>query len=145
MNDADCVALTETFRGYSDEYLRERILSGALTELAVSVAQQELKSRGLEAPPPPPPESAEDDATFEAPAEEFVTVARILNPLTAQILQARLAAEGVRAVLGDANMAQTYNLIAIAIGGAKIRVPRSQVAAANEILAAIRSGQLAAE
>jgi hypothetical protein len=74
-----------------------------------------------------------------------VTIARILNPINAQILQARLVAEGIMAVLGDANMAQTYNLISIAIGGAKLRVPRSQVAAANEILAAIRSGRLAAD
>jgi hypothetical protein len=142
MNDFDVDTLAETFRGFSDEYLRERILSGNLTEVAVSVAQQELTSRGLEAPSAPPP--LEDDAIFDAPAEEFVTIARILNPVNAQILQARLVAEGIMAVLGDANMAQTYNLISIAIGGAKLRVPRSQVAAANEILAAIRSGKLAA-
>jgi hypothetical protein len=143
MSDTESDALADAYRGFSDEYLRERIQSGDLTDAAVAVAQQELRSRGLEAPAAPPP--AEDETMFDAPAEEFVTIARILNPVNAQILQARLAAEGIMAVVGDANMTQTYNLISIALGGAKLRVPKSQVAAANEIIAAIRSGKLAAE
>lgn len=141
MSEPENELLAETYRGFSDEYLRERITSGALTETAVSIAQQELVNRGLEAPQPPPP--PEDETIFDAPAQEFITVARFNNLLSAQILRARLEAEGIQAVVGDVEVARV--LFPTLVGGSKVRVPRSQVAAANEIIAAIRSGALAAD
>jgi hypothetical protein len=139
MNQPEPEALAATYRSLSDEYLRERILSGVLTSTALDIAQRELRSRGVEVPELPQP--VPEEPVLDVPDEDFVTIARVMIPVNAQILQGRLVAEGIRAVLGDLNIMQTYDLISTAIGGVKIRVPQSQVAEAKAILAAIHAGE----
>jgi len=70
-------------------------------------------------------------------------LARFLNPTDAFILQGRLQAEGVRAVVADAQLVQTHSLLAIAVGGARVLVPLSQLAEARDIHAALERGDYA--
>ena len=43
---------------------------------------------------------------------------------------------------GDTNTVQANNLWAIALGGAKVRVPKSQLGEAQKVLKAFRRGEL---
>jgi hypothetical protein len=75
--------------------------------------------------------------------EEFVTVAAFLAATEAHILRGRLVAEGIGAIVADANIAQTYDLISIAVGGVKVKVPASQAARAAEVIRAVGAGEYA--
>ncbi|MDO4795731.1 MAG: hypothetical protein Q4A28_07320 [Brachymonas sp.] len=63
-------------------------------------------------------------------------------PAHAHLLGAFLRRCGIEAETGDADLVRILPL-RIAFGGAKIRVPRSQVAEALELLAALESGEFA--
>ena len=136
--------LVETFRGFSDEYLLERVRSGDLTDVAQEVGEQELVQRGIVLP-------ARRQRPAESKTQEpmkpvvFTTIARFLIPTDAHILKGRLEAEGIPVHLADGNLVQTHNLIAIAVGGIRVQVPASHAAEAREILAAIRSGDFAVD
>lgn len=132
-------ALAETYRGFSNEYLIERLQSGELTEMAQAVALQELASRGI-AIPVDPNVAEEQPPEAQAP-DEFITVARFLVPLEAHILRARLEAEGIPAMLADENLVQINNLLAIAVGGVRVLVPTSFATAAEEVIRAVQRGE----
>lgn len=135
-------ALAEIYRHFSDEYLLEKLRSGTMIELAVQVAKEELESRGISyLPMPRQEETYITPVTYEA--LQFVTVASSLNSIAMHILRARLEAEGIPAILADANMAQSYSTISVAVGGVRVQVPAEFVDEARQIIADVNSGALA--
>jgi hypothetical protein len=75
--------------------------------------------------------------------DDFVTVARYLDATDAHLMCSCLQAAGLDAMLGDAHLVQTNGLWAIALGGVRVRVPQSQVAHAQDVIAAFERGDLA--
>ena len=67
--------------------------------------------------------------------DEYVTIATYDKTTDAHIAMGRLAVEGIRALLFDDNMVQMDWLYAIALGGIKLRVTRSDETLARSILA----------
>jgi hypothetical protein len=80
-------------------------------------------------------------AQQDPPAGTLVTIARILEPVDAQILQGRLEAEGIPTFLADQQLIQTYNLIAIAVGGVRLQVSAGNAERARAVLAAVAEGR----
>ncbi|HEX4510100.1 MAG TPA: DUF2007 domain-containing protein, partial [Burkholderiaceae bacterium] len=81
--------------------------------------------------PVPPASDAEGD---------FVTVARRFDPIAAELLRGRLAADGIPARLADAHLVQAYNLCAAALGGVRVMVPASWAPQALRAIAAVEHG-----
>jgi hypothetical protein len=135
--------LSEKFKFYADEELRQLYRSGDLTPLAREVAAAELARRGVDittpaaAPSPVAPEPA--------PAPEIegdlVEVARLLDPVEAEILRGRLEAEGVPAMVADTHAAHV--LFRSLIGGVRVLVPEAGLERAREILKADARGDYA--
>jgi hypothetical protein len=126
----------EFFNGLTDEELLKRVRNG-LTEEAYGFARQELSARDIEHPPldePVPPK----DAPYLG---DMVLLAANLNPTEAHILASCLASAGIQAVTGDTDTVRTNHLWAIALGGAKIRVPVTQLSEARDVLKAFQSGE----
>lgn len=76
---------------------------------------------------------------------DYITVARRLDPIAAELLRGRLAADGIPARLADAHLVQTYSLWATALGGVRVMVPSSWAPQALRAIAAIEQGELALE
>lgn len=77
------------------------------------------------------------------PPGELLTIARCFSAIEAHILQGRLEAEGIPAVLADENLIQVNDLLNVAVGGVRIRVPSARAAEATAIVEAIRRGDFA--
>jgi hypothetical protein len=135
--------LTTLYRGLSDEYLITKLASGDLTELAQSVVRKELSQRGVDAPAPALPieESEETGEDGDEDGIDFVTVAHFFVPTEALILRGRLEAEGIPAVVTDANLVQANNLISVAVGGVRVQVPVEFAPEAEGIVDAIQRGE----
>jgi len=86
---------------------------------------------------------AANDPELPNRGSDLKLLARFLNPTDAFILQGRLQAEGLRAVVADAHLVQTYSLLSIAVGGARVLVPECQWTEAREVQAAIERGDYA--
>jgi hypothetical protein len=134
--------LEHRFENISDTELIRRLESKGLTQIAHDVATAELQKRGLTITHLPTPQ---EELKFFNQTEDLVQVARLLTATEAHILQARLIAEGVSAVVADAHHAQAHYFMALAIGGVRILVPKSQVNAALEVKAAMAKGEYALE
>jgi hypothetical protein len=134
-------SLAEKFRLYSDEELLELYRSGDLTELAQTVARAELASRGIDpgqaAAQPSPLPDAEPEPTVEG---DLVMVARIYDPLEAEMLRGRLESEGIPAMTADTQTAQVNPFYKLAIGGVRVMVPEAYLAQAREIVRADARG-----
>lgn len=137
MNE-DPSELTRQFAALGDDALIARCRAGVLSEDARLLAMAELVSRGLTLPARPRPES--DDDRYEG---DFVTLARFLDPIQAQVACGCLEASGVPAMVADANLVQTNALWSIAIGGARVLVPASRLGEAEAVMAAFRRGDFA--
>ena len=134
--------LSDAFREMSDEELAERWAAGQLTDLAMEVARAEFARRGIEPPAidaAQPP--ADDDAAGEAIA--FATVARSLMPAELQVLRARLESEGIPAFVADGEINRMNALWSIAVGGARLMVPREFETEARQIIALLKAGRFA--
>ena len=131
--------LQDLFRNLTDEDIVARIQSGLAPD-AYEVACRELRSRGIEPPP-----IAREAQPVEAPhyPGDMVILARNLNVTEAQILASCLTAAGIHAEPGDVDTMRINYLWSYAIGGAKIRVPQSQLAQAKQVLAAFNRGEFA--
>ena len=131
--------LTLLFSRLADEELGARVASGELTEEAQKLAVAELKTRGL-----PVPEIVREQ---DAPPEEYlgdrVILERGLTPTEAHLLSACLHSAGIQADAGDTNIVQANSLLAIAVGGASVRVPSTQLTEAQAVVDAFRRGDLA--
>jgi hypothetical protein len=132
-------SLAEKFRLYGDEELLELLQSGDLTELAQAVARAELASRGIDPAQSTPP-ATEPGPTVEG---DLVMVARMLNPLEAEMLRGRLEAEGVPAIVADTQIVQVNPLYKLAVGGVRVMVPEAYLAQAREIVRADARGDYA--
>jgi hypothetical protein len=139
MSSRERESLAASYRHEGDEELLDRWTSGQLTDLAAEVMRAEFGARGIE----PPPLATGHAATADEPAPPYEVVATYAAGTEAHIMKGRLAAAGLDPVLADANLSQTYDLIQIAVGGVKLKVPCSQAAEARAILRAIAAGDLA--
>ena len=74
---------------------------------------------------------------------DLVTVARMYNPLEAEMLRGRLEAEGVPAMVADTQTAQVNPFYKLAIGGVRVMVPEAYLARAREIVRADARGDYA--
>ena len=133
--------LSDTFGRMTDEELVERWSTGMLTETAAEVARAEFARRQI-TPPELPAKTLEEDLGPQ-PDVEFATVARSLEPLQIEMLRARLRAEGIEAFTVDSGINQANALIAIAVGGVRLMVPRESADEARRIIQLIRAGSFA--
>ena len=136
---SDHAALSDQFREMSDEELLSRFGSGTLTESAIAIAAAEIRRRGMKLPTLSEPELP-DPGEY---AGDYEIVARFLNVLDAHVMCGCLQAAGIPAILADAQLVQTNSLWAPALGGARLMVPASHLAAAKEVIAAFDGGALA--
>lgn len=72
---------------------------------------------------------------------DMVLLADSLTPTEAHILTSCLRASGVQALAGDTDTVQANDLWSIALGGAKIRVPATQLDEAQAVLKAFEAGE----
>ncbi len=128
--------LSEFFNSLSDEELTTRVQNG-LTDEALPIAWAELARRGLARPP-------EDTGVASAPSSPYlgdmVLLARDLSPTEAHLLTSCLHAAGIPALAGDTNIVQAHGLWALAVGGAKVRVPQTQWQEAMLVMQELRRG-----
>jgi hypothetical protein len=124
------------FAMLTDEELAARLASGELTESASKLAAAELQSRGIDLPACPAP-------VVPIAGEylgDMVLLERGLTATQAHIMCSMLRSAGIHADAGDTNFVQTYALLTIAVGGANVRVPASQLEEAKSVLAAFLAG-----
>ena len=138
--------LSEKFKLYDDDELRALVRSGDLTELATDVASAELARRGIDTATPAaaaaPPSAAELVETPQPVIDgDLVEVARMLDPVEAEMVRGRLEAEGVPAMVADTNTA--HMLFRSLIGGVRVLVPEAYLDRAREILKADARGDYA--
>jgi hypothetical protein len=138
--------LSEKFKLYDDAEILELYRSGDLTELARDVARAELETRGID-PAAAAPQPAASPSSGDAPAEtsqpeiegDLVMVARLLDPLEAEMVRGRLEAEGIPAIVADGQAAQV--LFKLAIGGVRVLVPEAYLERATDIVRADARGE----
>src|SRR6185437_2395665 len=100
-------SLVDHFGRLSDDELLNEFQSGELTVLAHDVATAELRRREIDLSKSKPetlPPSAQPQAGVgvASSSEDLVLVARFNDPVSAYLLQSRLDAEGVPAIIADA-------------------------------------------
>lgn len=66
---------------------------------------------------------------------------RGLSPQEAQLKTSFLRSRGIAAEAGDVNLVQTHNLLALAVGGASVRVPHDSRPEAQALLDAYQRGE----
>jgi hypothetical protein len=133
-------ALAEQFSELESEELVRRLQSGQLTDTAGAIARAELDRRGMHVPP-----AAEGDAEEEMleSGGDMVTLDTFDKPTEAHILVARLQAEGIHAIVADANLGQAQPFLRFAAGGVRVLVAATQLSRARSLMDAIRNGELA--
>lgn len=77
--------------------------------------------------------------------EELVTVATSYNIVEAEFLRNHLDAEGFEVYLADENIVGSYNLLANAVGGIKIRVPSREAQDAMRFVDDLRNAEIVEE
>jgi hypothetical protein len=71
---------------------------------------------------------------------DMVILERSLTPTEAHMLCSCLQSAGIHADAGDTHMVQANSLLSIAVGGASVRVPSTQLAEAKDVVAAFHRG-----
>ena len=128
-------SLADHFGRLSDNELLNEFRSGELTALAHDVATAELRRREVDLSESKleTPSSAQPQADgVAASSEDLVQVARFNDPVSAYLLQSRLDAEGVPAIIADAFAYQNMPFGA-GVGGIRVLVPESYCERAAEI------------
>jgi hypothetical protein len=145
--------LRENFQLLNDDELLNLFRSGDLTDLARDVAATELRRRGID--PHKPVEAAPDTAASDDTRDELdpdlwanssgdlVLLERFFSLADGYVLQGRLAAEGVPALVADALAAQNIPWGPGALGGVRVLVPQSHIDRARKILRAVQAGEYA--
>jgi hypothetical protein len=134
----DPVELAKYFRDISDDELLHRCNDGKLTEVAQTIADAELAARGMKLPTPVTPQV--ENFPYEG---DFETVTQLFNPTDAYVLAGCLEAAGIPTVVADTNLVQVHSLLAIAVGGVRIRVPATRIDEAKNVIAAFYRGDFA--
>ncbi len=138
-------SLVEHFGLLSDDELLDQFQSGDLTDLAQDVAAAELRSRKIdfsEARSPEPSTEPEVDVKAAWSSEDLVLVAR-LNSVSAHLLQSRLNAEGVPAIVADDLAYRNIPFGGAGLDGVRVLVPESYFDRAAEIKKKIDRGDYA--
>ena len=131
------MTLAPIFEMLTDKELLSRFASGDLTKSATLVALTEITSRGLI----PPSRIVDDVPPDEIYLGDMVILERGLSATDAHILCSLLRSVGFHADAGDTNIVQTNAFLTIAVGGANIRVPTSQVEEARAVISSYRAGE----
>lgn len=139
-------SLSEQFQRLRDEELLGLFQSGDLIDLAKEVAAEELRRRGVEVAKPATEANTAseqelgsgDNAT--SGGGDLVLVARLFTPVEAHMLQSRLEAEGVPAVVADDQIVGVNPLLTMAVGGVRVLVSEADFERAREIVSAIERG-----
>ena len=125
-------SLVDHFGRLSDNELLNEFRSGELTALAHDVATAKLRRREIDLSESKL-ETAQPQADgVAASSEDLVQVARFNDPVSAYLLQSRLDAEGVPAIIADAFAYQNMPFGA-GVGGIRVLVPESYCERATEI------------
>ena len=136
-------SLLERFQLLSDEELLDRFQSGDLIDLAKEVVAEELRRRGLpatEANMASEDALGKEDSHLPSGGGDFVVIARLFNPVEARMLQSRLQADGVLAVVADDHIVGANPFLTMAVGGVRVLVLESDFERAREIVSAIERG-----
>jgi hypothetical protein len=137
-------SLLERFQLLSDEELLGLFQSGDLTDLAKEIAAEELRRRSVEvAMPATEANTVREDASGcedTSGGGDLMVIARLFTPVEAHMLQSRLQAYGVPAVVTDAHIVGTNPFLTMAVGGVRVLVPESDFERAREIVSAIERG-----
>ncbi len=86
---------------------------------------------------------AANPEVVQIPGRDLFVIARYLIPMEATLAQGCLVASGIPAVLADAHLMQTDLLLAPALGGVRILVPREHLQQAAAVLAGLARGDYA--
>ncbi len=143
-DDGTARYLAEIFRACTDEELLARYADGTLTEMARSVAAEEIRSRGLELPPlPGPDDDWEADGKYDESIDlgDLQPISPCVTPTEALLLRARLEACGIPVLLRDENLGQAFPMASSALN--RLLVPESCFAQALDIIERIRAGAFA--
>jgi hypothetical protein len=135
--------LAERFSALSDDALLERVRAGTLTPLALAVALDELRSRGIDVTTVS--DSQEQEYEYEAsedfiPDVDLVTVARFSNPMEANVLRACLESHGIFVFVWGEHLGVAHAFLSVASGGMRVQVRLDQVEQAKEVIAAVERG-----
>ncbi len=136
--------LVKTFANISDDELLERWKGGTLTDIAKEIAEQELTNRKLTYSDLEFGLEAINDGGIKDPGG-LVTVGRFVVLVDAQIVRARLEAEGIPAILPDEHLVNAHFGLTGALGLIRIQVRRQDASRATEILKLIEDGDFTIE
>ena len=121
-----------------DAELLYRVQHRMLSDEAHAMGLAEIERRGLPMPQIDPEE--EEPASDEPYLGDMVLLVRQLDPTEAHLLAGLLQSMGIAAQAGDTELVRANSLWSIALGGANVRVPASQLEAAQTIHAAFLRG-----
>jgi hypothetical protein len=131
--------LASRYREMSDDELLRRVTAGTLTELAQEIASAELAARGIDLPELVDDEVTEHDSLEAEPEShsgvDLVTIARIINPLRANLLKVHLESEGIFTHLLGGHLGVVDLYLSAGSGGVHVQVRKDQAAHALEVLA----------
>ena len=143
--------LAKAFGELDDAALLRRLREHALTDEGHVAAIAELRARGLDlarlgvdADVSADLDGDADECEPDEPASDSLTaVAQFSFPIDAQLLQARLEADGIPAWVTNANTVQAFGYLRNAVGGVRVMVPTRLVDAAKAVMAALAAGEYA--
>ena len=118
--------LETRYRELSDDQLLALLDEHDLTALAREVAGAEASLRGLNIRAPGSADANEDIEAAQGHGPQIMC-ARYVNPIDAQLLVARLQAEGLNARVADADTIYANGALfgSLALGGVRVMVPES--------------------
>ena len=121
-----------------DAELLHRVQHRMLSDEAHAMGLAEIQRRGLPMPQIDPED--EEPASDEPYLGDMVLLVRQLDPTEAHLLTGLLQSMGIAAQAGDTQLVQANSLWSIALGGANVRVPASQLEEAQAVHAAFLRG-----
>lgn len=133
--------LEETYNQFSDEEIIRLFSSGNLTELAQSVALNELKLRHLATPSKV--NSDNESIEIENLEANMRVVADHLTVPEANVLCGLIQTEGIPSDVGDSNFTNLNLPFPSAFGNAYVRVPTEYVKQAMDFINAYNQGRYA--
>lgn len=122
-----------------DAELLRRVQQRMLNDEAHLLGLAEIERRGLPMPHIVSEDEDETDTT-EDYLGDMVLLVRQLDPTEAHLLTGLLQSMGIAAQAGDTQLVQANSLWSIALGGANVRVPASQLEEAQAVHAAFLRG-----
>lgn len=131
--------LKQRYRQLSGDVLLELWDRNTLTDDARIVLRSELLHRGIE----PPEQAVHEECAEVVPmqTDPWVTLAQFSTAPEAHILRARLESHEIPAIVADEHLVTMDWLISNAIGGVRVRVPRTYLEQASCIVAELESGK----